>query len=247
MAGGLGKRMQSETPKVLHRIRGLPMIAHLLLSIKQIQNHSIKKVLLVVGKYRSSIESTIFKYVDAEKIQFINQREALGTGHAIQCCRDELLLHPPSTNVLILSGDVPLLSPVTMEKMLEDLKTVRILTTKLDDPRDYGRIITNEEGKFHQIVEEKDATDLQRAIQYINSGIYAVNCGLLCRYLPLIRNHNEQREYYLTDIVEIIQQNEGVEVEMMEMGLSGQREILGVNTLEDLERLNKMYQPFHSR
>jgi len=193
------------------------------------------------------IESTLFKYVDANKIQFIHQGEALGTGHAIQCCRDELLLHPPSTNVLILSGDVPLLRPATMESMLDDLHTIRILTTKLDDPRGYGRIVTDEKGIFQRIVEEKDATDLQRAIQYINGGIYAVKCGILCRYLPRIRNHNEQREYYLTDIVEIIQQNEGMEVEMMELDKSGQREILGVNTLEDLERLNQLYQPFHSR
>ena len=244
MAGGLGKRMQSETPKVLHRIRGLPMIVHLLLTIKQLQ-YPITKIMIVVGKYRPIIEKTIFKYVDADKIQFINQREPLGTGHAIQCCRDELLLHPPSTNVLILSGDVPLLTPATMEKMLDDLKTVRILTTKLDDPRGYGRIIRDEEGKFHSIVEEKDATDVQRAIQYINGGIYAVNCGLLCRYLPLIQNHNEQREYYLTDIVEIIKKNEGVEVEMMEMDKSGQREMLGVNTPEELEHLNQIYHPFN--
>jgi bifunctional UDP-N-acetylglucosamine pyrophosphorylase/glucosamine-1-phosphate N-acetyltransferase len=131
--------------------------------------------------------------------------------------------------------------------MLDDLHTIRILTTKLDDPRGYGRIVTDEKGIFQRIVEEKDATDLQRAIQYINGGIYAVKCGILCRYLPRIRNHNEQREYYLTDIVEIIQQNEGMEVEMMELDKSGQREILGVNTLEDLERLNQLYQPFHSR
>jgi UDP-N-acetylglucosamine diphosphorylase/glucosamine-1-phosphate N-acetyltransferase len=246
MAGGLGKRMQSETPKVLHRIRGLPMIVHLLLTIKQLQ-YPINKIMIVVGKYRPIIEKTIFKYIDANKIQFINQREPLGTGHAIQCCRDELLLHPPSSNVLILSGDVPLLSSTTMEKMLDELKAVRILTTKLDDPRGYGRIITDEEGKFHSIVEEKDATDLQRAIQCINGGIYAVNSGLLCRYLPLIQNHNEQREYYLTDIVEIIKKNEGVEVEIIEMGKSGQREMLGVNTPEELEYLNQIYHPIHSR
>jgi UDP-N-acetylglucosamine diphosphorylase/glucosamine-1-phosphate N-acetyltransferase len=244
MAGGLGKRMQSETPKVLHRIRGLPMIVHLLLAIKQIQTQIIKKIFIVVGKYHSIIESTIFKYVDPFKIQFIHQKEALGTGHAIQCCRDELLLQPPSTNILILSGDVPLLTPTTMEKMLEDLSAIRIITTRLDEPKGYGRIITDKQDKFQRIVEEKDATDKERAIQLVNGGIYAVSCGLLCRYLPMILNNNEQREYYLTDIVEIIQKNEGVDVDMLEISMTNQREIMGVNTLEELERLNQLYQSF---
>lgn len=247
MAGGLGKRMQSETPKVLHRIRGLPMIVHLLLSIKQL-HYPIRKIFIVVGKYRPIIEKTIFKYVDADKIQFISQPEALGTGHAIQCCRDELLLHPPSTRVLILSGDVPLLSPSTMEKMLDDLTAVRIITTRLDEPKGYGRIITDSSGVFQRIVEEKDATESERAVRLVNGGIYAVMCGLLCRYLPYIQNQNEQREYYLTDIVEIIRKNEeGVVVEQLEIPTASQREIMGVNTLEELERLNQLCRAFHWR
>jgi UDP-N-acetylglucosamine diphosphorylase/glucosamine-1-phosphate N-acetyltransferase len=247
MAGGLGKRMQSETPKVLHRIRGLPMIVHLLLTIKQL-TRPVSKILIVVGKYRPIIEKTIFKYVDADKIQFVHQQEALGTGHAIQCCRDELLLYPPNTNVLILSGDVPLLSSATMEKMIDDLKAVRIITTRLDDPKGYGRIITDSTtGAFQRIVEEKDATEAERAVTLVNGGIYAITCGLLCNYLPMIRNHNEQREYYLTDIVEIIKRNEGVAVEKMEIPKANQREIMGVNTLEDLGRLDHLYHSSHLR
>ena len=246
MAGGLGKRMQSDIPKVLHRIRGLPMIVHLLISIRQLP-FPVCKILIVVGKYRSVIEKTIFKYIDANKISFIDQPEPLGTGHAIQCCRSILHLYPPSANVLILSGDVPLLSPITMEKMIEDLKAIRIITTQLDEPKGYGRILRDNQGFFQRIVEEKDATESQRAIQLVNGGIYAVNCGLLCRYLPMIQNNNEQREYYLTDIVEIIQTNEGVVVDMLEIPKANQREIMGVNTLDELGRLNQLYQPFHIR
>jgi len=246
MAGGLGKRMNSDTPKVLHRIRGLPMIVHLLLTIKQLR-YPISKILIVVGKYRPIIEKTIFKYTDSEKIQFVEQREPLGTGHAIQCCRDILLLQPPSVNVLILSGDVPLLSLSTMEKMIDNLSGIRIITTQMDEPKGYGRIITNSDGLFQRIVEEKDAMETERSIQTVNCGIYAISCGLLCRYLPMIQNHNEQREYYLTDIVEIIQSNEGVKIEMLEIPKANQREIMGVNTSEELERLNRIYQPFHVR
>lgn len=246
MAGGLGKRMQSETPKVLHRIRGLPMIVHLLISIRQLP-FPISKIMIVVGKYRTIIEKTIFKYVDANKIRFVEQPEPLGTGHAIQCCRDILNLQPPSSNVLILSGDVPLLSPITMEKMIENLSAIRIITTRLDEPKGYGRILLNEHGVFQRIVEEKDATDAERAVQIVNCGIYAISCGLLCRYLPMIQNNNEQREYYLTDIVEIIKTNEGVVVDMLEISKANQREIMGVNTLEELERLNQIHQPFHVR
>jgi len=246
MAGGLGKRMQSETPKVLHRIRGLPMIVHILISIRQLP-FPISKILIVVGKYRPIIEKTIFKYVDANKIQFIEQREPLGTGHAVQCCRDVLNLQPPSSNVLILSGDVPLLSPMTMEKMIENLSAIRIITTQMDEPKGYGRIILDSSGVFQRIVEEKDANETERAVQLVNGGIYAVSCGLLCRYLPMIQNHNEQREYYLTDIVEIIKTSEGVVVDMLEISKANQREITGVNTLEELEKLNQLYQPFNFR
>jgi bifunctional UDP-N-acetylglucosamine pyrophosphorylase/glucosamine-1-phosphate N-acetyltransferase len=131
--------------------------------------------------------------------------------------------------------------------MVDDLKAVRMITTRLDDPKGYGRIITNSEGEFQRIVEEKDATEAERAVTLVNGGIYAITCGLLCRYLPMIQNHNEQREYYLTDIVEIIQRNEGVAVERIEIPPSGQREIMGVNTPEELERLNHLCRAFHSR
>jgi UDP-N-acetylglucosamine diphosphorylase/glucosamine-1-phosphate N-acetyltransferase len=247
MAGGLGKRMKSDIPKVLHRIRGLPMIVQVLLSIRQIPNHPITKILIVVGKYRPIIESTIFKYIDSHKIKFIEQPEALGTGHAIQCCRDELLLHPPSANVLILSSDVPMLSFFTMEQILDNLETIRIITTCFEQPKGYGRIVKNEQGQFERIVEEKDATPEQRRIKCVNGGIYAVNCGVLCRYLPLIQNENEQREYYLTDIVEIIKKNENVVVDMMEIETDNQREIMGVNTSEELEYLNKISKFFNKK
>jgi len=248
MAGGLGKRMQSELPKVLHRIRGLPMIVHVLLSVKQIAR-PIAQIFVVVGKYRRRIESIVYKYIDSHKICFIEQPEALGTGHAMQCCRDDLLAYSPTTPVLILSGDVPLITPATMEKMLDHLKGIRVLTTRLSEPRGYGRILTGPNCAFLRIVEEKDATEEERAVTLVNGGVYAVNCGLLCRYLPHLQNHNEQREYYLTDIVEIIQRNEearggeGV-VEQMEIPVHRQREIMGVNTPDDLERIHQFYRPF---
>ena len=248
MAGGLGKRMNSELPKVLHKIAGVPMICHILTKLTELTSveHSVKpSVMIVVGKYRQIIEETINDFLQEkdlqfliEKIQYIDQIEPMGTGHAIQCCRSELLKYP-NTNVLILSGDVPLISSQLMMKMVTNLNIIRIAVTCLENSTGYGRIL-EKDGKFDKIVEEKDCNAEQKTIQKVNCGLYAIDCNTLCHYLPYLKNNNSQNEYYLTDIIEIIKCEERIDVEMCEISKESQHEIMGVNTLQQLEELEKI-------
>jgi UDP-N-acetylglucosamine diphosphorylase/glucosamine-1-phosphate N-acetyltransferase len=244
MAGGLGKRMNSELPKVLHKIAGVPMICHILTKLTELS--SVKpSVMIVVGKYKQIIEETINYFLQEkdlqfliEKIQYIDQIEPMGTGHSIQCCRSELLKYQ-NANVLILSGDVPLISSQLMMKMVTNLNTIKIAVTCLENSTGYGRIV-EKHGKFDKIVEEKDCNAEQKTIQKVNCGLYAVDCKTLCRYLPYLKNNNSQNEYYLTDIIEIIKCEERIDVEMCEISKESQHEIMGVNTLQQLEELEKL-------
>ena len=231
MAGGLGKRMQSTLPKVLHEILGKPMLVHV---VERALELNPTKIYVVVGKYLPIIAETLSNYDLIKYVDFINQSVALGTGHAIQCCRDQL---NNDANVLILSGDVPLIKTDTLKKMMDELKYARIMTTTMDDPHGYGRIIENG-GIFEKIVEEKDCNDEERKCQKTNAGIYAFASQMLYKYLPYISNDNAQEEYYLTDIVEIIKQHEGVSIDLYDMPVSNQIELTGVNTKEQLEELN---------
>jgi UDP-N-acetylglucosamine diphosphorylase/glucosamine-1-phosphate N-acetyltransferase len=237
MAGGLGKRMNSDVPKVLHKINNKPMLVHV---IEQSIVLNPYKILIVVGKYKNIIEQTIGDYINYTNvnIQFITQLEPLGTGHAIQCCREELLkMH--NKNVIILSGDVPLLKSDTINHILSDFNHVKIVTTILDHPYGYGRII-EQEGVFKKIVEEKDATEQEKIVQKVNCGIYIIKSQLLCKYLPLLENKNVQNEYYLTDIIELIKNGENVTVDLYTIQKDRQYEIIGVNTIEQLHILEKI-------
>ena len=232
MAGGLGKRMKSALPKVLHVILDKPMLVHV---VERALELNPTKILVIVGKYLPVIAETLKNYDLLKYVDFINQPVALGTGHAIQCCRDEL---DNDANVLILSGDVPLIKTDTLHEMMDDLKYARIMTTVLEDPHGYGRII-EKEGVFEKIVEEKDCNDDERKCQKTNAGIYAFDSQILYKYLPYISNDNTQEEYYLTDIVEIIKQHECVSIDLYDMPIDKQIELTGVNTKEQLEELNK--------
>jgi UDP-N-acetylglucosamine diphosphorylase/glucosamine-1-phosphate N-acetyltransferase len=236
MAGGLGTRMESDIPKVLHKIGGISMINHILRNLKKLANKiNIKQILIVVGKYRSQIQESI---EDTRNLTYINQSEALGTGHAVQCCLDELIKYP-NTNTLILSGDVPMFSANSMLSLLNKLDKARIMITTNNNPTDYGRIIIRNE-KFQKIVEQNDCTYEQLSILKINCGIYAFNTEILCKWLPFITNNNKKHEYYLTDIVEIIKREENIDIEMYDLPTEKMIEVIGVNTIEQLNELNSL-------
>ena len=243
MAGGLGKRMDSDLPKVLHKIGELPMIVHLLMKLKVLEKmHKIDKILIVVGKYRELIQKTIEEYLATNVITFIDQHNPLGTGHAIQCCIEELKQYK-NHNTLILSGDVPLLSAELMYDMVKNVSYARLMTAIFDEPQGYGRIIekTQESTTFDKIVEEKDCNEEERKIQKVNCGIYTFDCQILCKYLPHLKNSNAQKEYYLTDILEIIKNNEKVNIELYNIEAENHHETIGVNTKAQLNELEKIF------
>ena len=237
MAGGLGKRMNSDEsnllPKVLHKVKGKPMLLHVIetaISINPID------IYIIVGKYKDVIEKEIGNYNLSKKIKFVIQEEALGTGHAIQCCLP--ILQNINSNVIILSGDVPLISKKTLENLI-NINNIKLMTTILDNPKGYGRIV-EKDNKFVKIVEDKDCDDFEREINKINSGIYSINSELICKYVMNLKNDNKQKEYYLTDIVEIIKENENIDVEIYNVPKENQFELMGVNTIEQLNQLNNI-------
>jgi len=239
MAGGLGKRMNSDLPKVLHQIRGRPMLVHIIEETLLIHP---KKIYIIVGKFRNIIQKTVEQYIPLVNIiEYIDQPQALGTGHAIQCAKPKLLRHPDS-KVLILSGDVPFIKSSTMLQMLNCNK-VKIMTTKMVNPYGYGRIIRDisKNNAFEKIVEEKDCNDSEKKVNEVNCGIYAFESKLLTWNLSFIKNNNSQLEYYLTDIFEIIKTNEtDISIETMEIDKANQYQIIGVNTIDQLNELEHM-------
>ena len=236
MAGGLGKRMQSSIPKVLHKVGEEPMLVKILKTATHINS---KKIMVVVGKYRDIIEKTLKDYISLENIIFINQPVSNGTGGALICCRD-MLENYKNHNVLVLSGDVPLISTTTLLNTLTNLSECKIVVTKSDNPKGLGRIVLNKD-KFVKIVEEKDCNDEERKIKLTNTGIYAFKSDILYKYLPFINNKNAQNEYYLTDIIEIIKVNEKINIDMYEIKKEQQYELLGVNTKEQLVIVNNYH------
>jgi len=240
MAGGMGKRMGSDLPKVLHKVNGLPMIVHILRNVQTL-NTNIEKIIIVVGKYKEQIKTTIDEYIYDQNIVYVMQApEPLGTGHAIQCCKSELVAFPDA-NVLILSGDVPLLSANTMHQLLSLKSDVKLITTTMEDPTGYGRIVTKE-SNFSKIVEQKDCSPEECSMNRVNCGIYSIKSNLLCEYIMDLKNNNNQQEYYLTDIIEIIKNGTNVVVDMLEIEPDKRREIIGVNTLQQLKELEDLIQ-----
>ena len=232
MAGGLGKRMNSDLPKVLHKIKNKPMIVHILETSLKLNVH---KIGIIVGKYYNIIKNTINEYINQEiidsKIQFIMQNEPLGTGHAIMCCTNFLSKMPNYIdNVCILSGDVPLISCNTINDLLNNTNYTNILIANLSNPHGYGRIKT-QNNKIIKIIEEKDCTNDEKKISFVNSGIYTFNIKVLLRYIDKIDNNNNQNEYYLTQIFELISKdNINIDYNL----IKNIHEISGVNTPEQL-------------
>ncbi len=197
LAAGKGTRMKSAKAKVLHEVFYRPMIHHVLDAAMAagIDHHAV-----IIGHQRQRVQAVLEKY----EITPVVQEEQLGTGHAVLCaeeaCRDGDL-------VMILCGDTPLIRPETLRDMiaahLDHAAAVTLMTTTLDNPFGYGRILSDDQDLVSAIVEEKDATDQQRAIREINAGIYLAETSFLFDALKQVGNNNSQGEVYLTDIVAI--------------------------------------------
>ena len=236
MAGGLGKRMKSELPKVLHKVDGEPMLVRI---IKQALELKPTNILIVVGKYKPIIQETLLKFHVLKSVKFVIQEPAMGTGHAIQCCKDTLFLNNAKDDkVLILSGDTPLVSSNLMKNMLT-FEEVKIMTTFRDDPTGYGRVKLTKD-VFDKIVEHKDASPEELKIQRVNCGIYAFRNHLLCDYLKYLNNNNAQNEYYLTDMIEILKNKANAHIDIYTLPQQRQWELTNVNDRVQLQYVNNL-------
>ncbi|MEH3452220.1 bifunctional UDP-N-acetylglucosamine diphosphorylase/glucosamine-1-phosphate N-acetyltransferase GlmU [Phytobacter diazotrophicus] len=230
LAAGKGTRMYSDLPKVLHTLAGKAMVQHV---IDVANNLGADHVHLVYGHGGDLLKQTL----PDEKLNWVLQAEQLGTGHAMQQAAP---FFADDEDILMLYGDVPLISIDTLTRLREAKPQggIGLLTVKLDDPSGYGRI-TRENGKVTGIVEHKDATEQQRQIQEINTGILIANGGDMKRWLSQLTNNNAQGEYYITDIIALAYQ-EGHEI----AAVHPQRlsEVEGVNNRLQLSRLERVYQ-----
>jgi len=230
LAAGMGKRMQSDLPKVLHPLAGKPLLVHVLDAARTL---SPSRLCVIYGHGGDQVPAT-FKAPD---LAFALQAPQLGTGHAVMQALPHLDEQAPT---LILFGDVPLTSAASMRRLLDvaGQDKLAILTVKLDQPTGYGRIV-RKDGTIVRIVEQKDASEAERAIHEVNTGIMVVPTARLKVWLAALSNHNAQQEYYLTDIVAKAVA-EGVPI------ISAQPdavwETLGVNSKVQLAELERIYQ-----
>ncbi|WIA61594.1 bifunctional UDP-N-acetylglucosamine diphosphorylase/glucosamine-1-phosphate N-acetyltransferase GlmU [Stenotrophomonas sp. BIO128-Bstrain] len=191
LAAGAGKRMKSALPKVLQPIAGRPMLAHVIDTARQLQPEAIHVV------YGHGGEAVRQAFADQPDLHWAEQSRQLGTGHAVLQAMPEV---PDAATVLVLYGDVPLIRGETLRHLLSQPGRLAVLVAEVADPTGYGRIVRNAEGKVGAIVEQKDASDEQRSIRTINTGIITAESTALRRWLSQLSNANAQGEYYLTDI-----------------------------------------------
>ncbi len=232
LAAGQGKRMKSELPKVLHPILGCAMLSYVLHAVNEI---SPERIIVVIGRGAERVKEAF----PLDQIEYVLQREQLGTGHATMCAYEAL--KDFSGTIVILNGDFPLIRPETLKGFIETHRrsggTISLLTTVLDNPGGYGRVIRGKGGDVTRVVEEKDATAKEKEIKEINSGMYCVESGFLWKALREIGRNNEQGEYYLPDIVEI-----AVEGGKKVLGhtIADSEEVLGVNNRAELASVERI-------
>jgi UDP-N-acetylglucosamine diphosphorylase/glucosamine-1-phosphate N-acetyltransferase len=226
LAAGKGTRMKSDLPKVLHRLGGKPLIVHVLKTARELRPD---RLLVVVGHGRDAV----LKELVNTGADGVVQEPQLGTGHAVLQCR--ATLSDFAGDVVVLSGDVPLLKSATLQKLVERHRhsgaSASVLTARTDDPGEYGRIVRGEDGEFVGIAEARDATPQQREIREINSGIYCFRASALFGALGRVRTDNRKGEYYLTDVVGLLAKA-GHNVQAFE--LTDFTEVQGINTVSEL-------------
>ncbi|MBS8239967.1 UDP-N-acetylglucosamine diphosphorylase/glucosamine-1-phosphate N-acetyltransferase [Marinobacter lipolyticus] len=231
LAAGQGSRMKSALPKVLHAVAGRPMLHHVIATARQLGAAQIHGV---IGHGADQVRSATAD----QPVNWVLQRDQLGTGHAVAQALPDL---PDDARVLVLYGDVPLTGADTLEALVStiDNDTLGLLTVTLDDPQGYGRILRDDQGRVTAIVEQKDASDAQRQIREVNTGILAVSARRLKDWLPQLSNRNAQGEYYLTDITAMAVEH-GMQVAVSQPGNAF--EVQGVNNRIQLAELERWYQ-----
>lgn len=232
LAAGKGTRMNSSLAKVLHPLCGAPLLSYSVSLAREINSGNI----VVVLGYQADL---VKELINDKGLTFVLQEPQLGTGHAVMQAREALKKHRGP--VLILCGDVPLLSPSTaavlVEKHASTKAAVTVLTTFLEWPAGYGRVLRADGDSIRRIVEDRDASDQEKKVKEINTGIYCVDSEFLFSALTEIKPVNAQKEYYLTDIVEIAVKK-GLIAQALPVYDS--REVMGINTQEELDRAEEI-------
>ena len=231
LAAGKGTRMKSNLPKVMHPIAGKPMLQHVLDSAADL---APEKIHLVLGHGAEIIR----EHIRDASLAITLQEQQLGTGHAVMQVLPKL---QSNSTALILYGDVPLIRPDTLKKLadLADAKTVALLTVRLSDPSGYGRILRDAQGEVAAIIEQKDASPEQLAINEVNTGFMAISTEFLRECLPQLSNRNAQGEYYLTDVIALAR-TAGLTVKSVETTFT--YEVQGINNRRQQAQSERQYQ-----
>ena len=227
LAAGKGTRMNSSIPKVLHEINDKPLIHHV---IETSISLNPQKIITIIGYKKELVKKSVEKFA----VNYAYQDEQKGTAHAIDQCIDQI--KDTNGNTLVLSGDVPFITKKTLNILINmhnnNNSQASLISTNMKDPSGYGRIVRNNDNNFLKIVEHKDANKEQLNISEINSGIYMFDSKILCKKIALVKNNNNQQEYYLTDIFDFIDKDK-----ISIIKTSNNQEINGINTLEQLKSI----------
>jgi bifunctional UDP-N-acetylglucosamine pyrophosphorylase/glucosamine-1-phosphate N-acetyltransferase/UDP-N-acetylglucosamine pyrophosphorylase len=231
LAAGKGTRMKSDLPKVLHKVMGRPMLSYV---IDACRAAGCDRLIVVIG-YEAEVVRSAFAGMDHE-IRWVEQREQLGTGHAVMVCREELAgLSGP---VLVLAGDGPLVRSATLRELLETHRTsgaaCTLATSILDDPGRYGRIIRDLNGDLAGIVEYLDSTDAQRAIREVNVSMYCFDAAALREVIGKLDNNNAKGEYYLTDVLGLLRK---AGRKLAAVPAVPPQEVISINDVEELRQV----------
>ncbi|MET0648531.1 MAG: bifunctional UDP-N-acetylglucosamine diphosphorylase/glucosamine-1-phosphate N-acetyltransferase GlmU [Pyrinomonadaceae bacterium] len=241
LAAGLGTRMRSSTAKVLHKLGGRPLIAHVCRTASALVKGE-RPVYVVVGHQAEEVKEAVRAELGEGGAVFVTQTEQRGTGDAVFAARE--VLGNANSTLLVLSGDVPLVRAETLGSLVHQHRTHRgrgaactLMAVRLEDPTGYGRVIRDEEGRFQKIVEQKDAAPEERQINEINAGIYCFETRLLFPALERVKPENAQGEFYLTDVPAILRAD-GEDVSVYTH--TDAREVSGINTRVELSEFERI-------
>lgn len=236
LAAGLGTRMNSGKAKVLHELDGRPLIQHVCRVALELNP---RRIYVVVGHQAADVKLAVERVVPAELASFVTQEQQRGTGDAVMAARDAL--SEADSTLLILSGDVPFIRAGTLRDFLNQHinsgANASLLSTHLENPTDYGRVLRDERGQFARIVEQKDATAKEKEIKEINAGFYCFDARKLFAALERVQPTNAQGEYYLTDVPAImLSDGEKIEIYLHQ----DSRELAGINTRAELSEFENL-------